>query len=144
MNDRRLTIASPDDRRWTMDDSYRRLLSMAHRLSSVVYGPLVILLVASAGLHLFTLMRTPGVFVDEAWNANRAWALIHTGRAFVSLDSGVFEHYDGYWTFFPWLGTWLQSLSLRAFGPTLFAVRMASLVFGLVLLVAIYAIATRL
>jgi 4-amino-4-deoxy-L-arabinose transferase-like glycosyltransferase len=90
-------------------------------------------------------MSFPPAFVDEGWFASRAWAFIHTGRAFGSLDAGVFDRFEGYWTFFPWLPTLLQSLGLRLFGaPDLFPMRMTSLVFGLLLLGAVYAIANRL
>jgi 4-amino-4-deoxy-L-arabinose transferase-like glycosyltransferase len=101
------------------------------------------LLVAAMALGLFSLMRTPPPFVDEAWYASRAWAFIHTGRAFGTLDAGVFDNYDGYWTYFPWLGTLLHTLAIEALGLSLFSVRFASLVFGLVLLIAIYAIANH-
>jgi len=100
---------------------------------------------AVAALHLWSLLRFPAPFVDEAWFAARAWAFIHTGRPFSTLDAGVFDRFAGYWTFFPWLFTFIQSLSLRlADEPSLQAVRPISLLFGLLLLVAIYAIAARL
>src|SRR5438309_11148620 len=66
---------------------------------------LAALLVALTALNLLTLLRTPPPFVDEGWNASRGWGLLHTGRAFGTLDAGVFENYPGYWTYFPWLGT---------------------------------------
>jgi hypothetical protein len=90
-------------------------------------------------------MRFPAPFVDEAWGASRAWAFIHTNRAFGPLDIGVFDRFEGYWVFFPWLPAFIQSLALRlSAAPALFPVRMESLVIGLVLLGAIYAIANRL
>ena len=102
------------------------------------------LLAALAGLHLASLLRTPPPHVDEAWYAARAWALIHTGRAFGVLDQGVLDRFPGYWTFFPWLGTWLQALAMRLLGPTLLAVRLVSLAFGLLLLGAVYVVGERL
>ena len=94
--------------------------------------------------HYVTLMRTPAPFVDEAWYASRAWSLIQTGRNFSTLDSGVFDRFDGYWTYLPLLGTWVQSLSIRIFGLSLWSVRLVSLLFGLIVLVAVYSIACRL
>jgi 4-amino-4-deoxy-L-arabinose transferase-like glycosyltransferase len=102
-----------------------------------------VMLVASFVMGVLTLMRTPLPMNDEAWNAARAWQLIQSGRAFSSLDSGVFDRFDGYWTMFPWLGVWFQSLAVRALGLSLESVRMASLVFGMVLLVAVFAIGNR-
>ena len=97
----------------------------------------VAMFVVISAFHLWSLMRIPPPFVDEAWNAARVWGLIRTGRPFGQLDAGVFDRYEGYWTFFPWLAVWVQSLSVRIAGaPTLFAVRVVSLVFGLVLLAA--------
>ena len=97
-----------------------------------------------AVVNLWSLVRTPPPFVDDAWYANRAWALIETGRAFGSLDAGVFDRYEGYWTYIPWLHPWLLSLSIRALGLDLFSVRLVSLVLGLGLLVSLYAIGSHL
>lgn len=105
---------------------------------------LVCLLVGVAGLNLLSLLRFPSPDVDEAWRASRAWALIRTGRAFGTLDAGVFDRYEGYWTFFPWLEIWFTASAIRLLGLSLFAVRLVSLVFGLLLLVCLYAIASNL
>jgi 4-amino-4-deoxy-L-arabinose transferase-like glycosyltransferase len=94
--------------------------------------------------HLLTLLRAPIPFVDEGWNASRAWGLLHTGQAFGTLDAGVFDKYPTYWAYFPWLGAALQALGLALFGPNLFAIRVVSLVAGVGLLFAIYIIARRL
>ncbi len=104
----------------------------------------VVLLIAVAGVNLLSLLRYPAPFVDEGWNANRAWALLQTGRAFGTLDSGVFDRYEGYWTYFPWLGTSIHALGLRLLGLSLLSMRLVSLLFGLVLLVTTYTIAGRL
>lgn len=90
-------------------------------------------------------MRYPAPFVDEAWFASRAWAFIHTGRAFGPLDAGVIDRFEGYWTFLPWLPTFFQSIGLCLAGaPTLLAVRGVSLAFGLLLAAAVYVIGRRL
>jgi 4-amino-4-deoxy-L-arabinose transferase-like glycosyltransferase len=115
------------------------------KVSSKEWLKLAALFIALTVLHLWSLMRFPPPFVDEAWQGSRAWALIHTGRAFGPLDVGVFDRFEGHWTFFPWLPAWIQSLGLRLSDtPGLFALRVVSLVSGLVLLGAVYAIANRL
>lgn len=91
-----------------------------------------------AAFHLWSLMRMPPPFVDEAWFASRAWEMLQSGRAVSSLDLGVVDSYDGYWTAFPWLLPAIQSVSLRVLGLSLFAARITSLFFGFLLLVEIY------
>jgi hypothetical protein len=102
------------------------------------------MLVVFAAVHLLTLMDMPIIEDDEAWNANRTWGLLHTFRAYGSMDSGVFENYAGYWTYFPWLGTAIHAIPMWLLGPTLFAMRVTSLIFGLGLLLAVYTIGCRL
>ncbi|MBF6612639.1 MAG: glycosyltransferase family 39 protein [Chloroflexi bacterium] len=116
------------------------------RLGSLwrTWGAISTLLTAIALFNLVFLMRFPAPFVDEGWNASRAWALIRTGRAFGTLDAGVFQNYDGYWTYFPWLAAWIHSLFMRLFGAELFSLRVASLFFGIVLLASVYSISNRL
>ncbi len=101
-------------------------------------------MIAAALLHLLSLMRTPAPFVDEGWNANRAWAFLATGRPFGTMDSGVFDRFDGYWTYFPWLGTWIHAQAIRFLGPELLSLRLVSLLFGLVLLGTVYHLGNRL
>ncbi len=106
---------------------------------------LLALFVVMMAVHLWSLMRFPLPSEDEAWLGSRAWAFLHTGHPFGPLDAGVFDRFEGYWIFFPWLPSWLQSLSLHACAvPALLPLRLLSLGFGLVLLSAIYAIAHRL
>jgi 4-amino-4-deoxy-L-arabinose transferase-like glycosyltransferase len=100
------------------------------------------LFVAMIVFHLWSLMRFPAPFVDEAWSAARAWAFIQTGHAFGSLDKGVLDRFEGYWTFFPWLPTAIQSVGMRLFAtPELLSIRLVSLAFGLALLGAVYSMA---
>jgi hypothetical protein len=89
-------------------------------------------------------LRTPPPFIDEVWFANRAWALVTTGLNFGTLDSGVFDNFPGYWTYFPWLPSVFQGLGLRLFGLDLFGLRVVSLGFGLILLAAVYLTVSRL
>jgi 4-amino-4-deoxy-L-arabinose transferase-like glycosyltransferase len=105
---------------------------------------LTALLLGAAAIGLLSLLRTPAPFIDEVWFANRAWGFVQTGLNFGTLDEGVWNRYDGYWTYFPWLPTYFVSLAFQVFGLSLFSLRVTSLVFGLVLLVALYSIADRL
>ena len=97
-----------------------------------------------AAVHFFSLLRTPAPFVDEGNFASEAVGLLRTGWAFGPVQSGVLNNFDGYWTYFPWLGTWFESLGFRAFGVSFFSIRLVSLVFGMFLLAAVYLIALRL
>lgn len=92
--------------------------------------------------HLWSLMRYPGPHVDEVWLISRSWSYAHTGRVFGILDQGVFDRFDGYWTFFPWLQTWFFSIILKmAGGPTLLPIKLAALLSGMLLLLAVFWIA---
>src|SRR3954451_23764640 len=83
---------------------------VARKGAARAWLPFVALLAAVMGLHLATLLRFPAPFVDEGWNASRAWGLLHTGQAFGTLDAGLFDKYPGYWTYFPWLATAVHTL----------------------------------
>src|SRR5688500_13254758 len=97
-----------------------------------VIVPAAIIAVAAL-LHLLTLLQAPEPFIDEGWNAARSWGLLQTGRAFGTLDAGIFQEYPGYWVYFPWLGTAIHAPFMFLFEPTLFAMRFACFLFGLVL-----------
>jgi 4-amino-4-deoxy-L-arabinose transferase-like glycosyltransferase len=99
---------------------------------------------AVLGLHLFSLTRTPPAFNDEAWFTSHAWGLLQTGRPFGPLDRGVFEELDGHWSYFSWLHAGLVAPLVFLFGPSLVAGRLTALLFGLLLLAAVWAIARRL
>jgi 4-amino-4-deoxy-L-arabinose transferase-like glycosyltransferase len=101
-------------------------------------------LAAALLLGLFSLLRTPAPFIDEVWFANRAWGFVQNGLNFGTLDEGVWNRFDGYWTYFPLLPTYFVSLAFHVFGLSLFSLRLTSLVFGLILLVGLYTIADRL
>src|SRR5215217_3493052 len=107
------------------------------------YGLLAAILLIAI-VHVATLMNAPAPFVDEAWLASRADGFLKTGYGVGELDAGVFERYPGYERYFWLLGPWLHSLPLRIAGINLFALRLESLLFGIVLLGIIYFIARRL
>lgn len=96
------------------------------------------------GLHLWSLMRYPAVYADEAWLTSRAWGFAKTGHQFGMLDSGLVEKFDSYWIINQWLITVLHSLVLRlAQSPSLLALRLFSFAVGCALLVVNYFIALR-
>jgi len=101
-------------------------------------------IVAVVALHLFTLLRVPLPFVDEAHLASPALALVQTGRDLGSMSVSAATQDDGRWLHGSLLGLSAQGLAIRALGISLFSVRLASLVFGLLLLLAVYAIGHRL
>jgi 4-amino-4-deoxy-L-arabinose transferase-like glycosyltransferase len=105
--------------------------------AALVFGAMLLVM-------LLTLMRLPVPFVDEGWNAGRSWALLHTGRPFGTMDSGVFERYPGYWTYFPLIGAAIHAAAIAVLGPTLFTMRLVSFLFGALVLLAVYAAGKRL
>jgi 4-amino-4-deoxy-L-arabinose transferase-like glycosyltransferase len=94
--------------------------------------------------HLATLLRYPVPFVDEAYFANHAWGLIHTGRPFGPLNAGISEVFEGYWTYFTWGASAIFAAPILALGLSVFSARLAALAFGLILLAAVYHIGARL
>ncbi|HEY7416047.1 MAG TPA: glycosyltransferase family 39 protein, partial [Ktedonobacteraceae bacterium] len=115
----------------------------ATRAKAAWLAPALVLLgVALFGLA--TLLNYPATFVDEGWNANRAWSLLQTGHQFASVDSGVYQQYAGYWTYWPYLAALIHAAFIWLFGLSLASVRLASLFFGLVLLTTVYFIARKL
>lgn len=113
-----------------------------HYLYAIMGGTSVALIL---GFHVYSLMRFPEVFVDEAWAANRAWGSLQTGRAFGTLDSDFMTEFPGYWTYFPLLPVLAQATVLRFFAaPSLLAMRLLSMFWGLVLLGCVYCIAYKL
>jgi hypothetical protein len=105
----------------------------------------ILTLLALATLHIWSLMRYPPPHGDEAWFISRAWTSLHTGRVFGPLDEGVIDRFPGYWTFLPWLPNWILSLGVKlAASPALIGGRVVSLIFGVILLIAIFNIASDL
>lgn len=101
----------------------------------------ILVFVLITGFHSWSLIRFPQVLNDEAWLVSRAWYYLQTGLVFGPLDMGVIDRFEGFWTFPPWLPTFIQSMSLGIFGsPSLLPARVVSLLFGMVLLGAIYLI----
>jgi Dolichyl-phosphate-mannose-protein mannosyltransferase len=124
----------------------QRLINLRDRLRTGKPGTLFLLAsVLVLLLHGWSLMRYPAPYVDEAWLVSRAWGFIQTGHAYGILDSSLVMQYDHYWILNQWLITALHSLLLRFFPtPVLMPLRIFSLVIGIGLLAANYAIARRL
>lgn len=95
-------------------------------------------------IRLLILTRVPLPFVDEAWFASHAVGLLRTGWPFGPLDAGVFEQYDGHWTYFSWLGAVILAIPIYLFGLSIFSARIPSLIFGLILLLSCYVIGRHL
>lgn len=108
------------------------------------WAALVVWLAVSTILHGATLLRYPSPFLDEANLGSSAWGVLHTGWAFGPLQAGVLSKLEGHWTYFPLLGSWLQSIPVHVVGFGLLPLRLTSLLFGVGLLVALYVIATSL
>lgn len=121
-----------------------RVRSSPSSLARNQYVQLGAVLFASTAFHLWSLLRTPAPFGDESNLASQALGLINTGRPVGPLQVGTLERIENYWTFFPTLGIWFDSIAIRALGLNLFAMRFVSIVFGLLLLAAIYVISTQL
>jgi len=70
------------------DDRVRRRV-----LAAAILGVVLV-------LHLWSLPRFPGPFVDEAWFGNRAWSFVQHGNPLGTLDHGVVDRFDGSSHFF--------------------------------------------
>lgn len=117
------------------------LVSLKTHLFSTRRGFFLILLgtfIGVAAIHLWTLMRVPAPFVDEAWNCSRAWGFLQTGRNVGALDAGLYEQFDAYWTIFPIIQTLLHVTALIFCDfPALFPLRLVTFLWGLILLLAV-------
>ncbi|HET9494388.1 MAG TPA: glycosyltransferase family 39 protein [Chloroflexia bacterium] len=99
---------------------------------------MALLLAVAAVFNGFTLLNYPATFVDEGWNASRSLALLQTGRQFAGVDSGVYQHFEGYWTYWPWLGSAIHAVAIQLLGLSLTTMRVVSLLFGLALLLVMF------
>jgi 4-amino-4-deoxy-L-arabinose transferase-like glycosyltransferase len=84
------------------------------------------------------LTRYPAVRPDEGWNANRAWTWLTTGQNTTTIDVG--PRAAGQGNSAPAVATAVMMASLRLFGLGLFQVRLPSLLFGAILLLATFLI----
>ena len=99
----------------------------------------IILIALILVINAITLLRYPAPNSDDAWMASRAWEFTKSGNSFGPLDIGVLDRYEDYENFYPWLSSAIQSLGIRLFGtPSLLAIRFVSIIFGSILLIAVY------
>ena len=98
------------------------------------------LLVVAAVFNGLTLLNYPATFVDEGWNASRSLGLLQTGHQFAGVDSGVYQQFEGYWTYWPWLGAAIHAAAIQLLGLSLTTMREVSLLFGLMLLAIVFQI----
>jgi hypothetical protein len=97
------------------------------------------------GLYAISLRFLHSPFMDEPIMASRAWGWLQTGLNFGPLDAGVMEKkFDGYWTFHPLIPTWIHALFIQIFGLDLASVRLASLVCGIILSIAVFSLSYQL
>ncbi|MCL4465422.1 MAG: glycosyltransferase family 39 protein [Chloroflexi bacterium] len=105
---------------------------------------LLAVLLPATVFNAFFLFRFPPPFVDEVELVSRAWSYVRTGRNIADLGPVPVTSQTPAGEPVQLLGTWLYSIPVRFFGPNLWAVRMESLAFGVVLLLAVYFIGRRL
>lgn len=96
----------------------------------------VVIALAIVGLSLPSLASYPSVFIDEPWNANRAWNRLQAGENYTTIDVGPYPEGKGIGT--PSLASAVLVVSFRLLGLGLFQTRLPSLLFGGVLLLATY------
>jgi hypothetical protein len=116
---------------WTLRPQYGYL-------HNFVLAALVLVVI---GLNLISLRFLQSPFMDEPIMVSRAWGWLQTGLNYGALDAGVLEKkFDGYWTFHPLIPTWLHALFIQIFGLDLGGVRLASLVCGIALSMAVFSL----
>ena len=92
-------------------------------------------------VHALTLLRYPPPFVDDAVMGNRAWEFLRSGTSFGVLDRGVFDRFEGYSNFWPFLPAAIQSIGfLFSKSPSILALRSISFVFGILLIIFVFVI----
>jgi hypothetical protein len=110
---------------------------VVERKTTLVQALRLTLVVAIASLvffHFYTLMIFPDPFLDEAWFMARAQGFVKHGYSFGALDVGVFDRLPGHQYFFPYLPTVFQAIPyLFLEEPSLYATRLVSLLFGMIL-----------
>jgi hypothetical protein len=102
------------------------------------------LLAIAAVVHGWLLLDYPAPFVDEAWLAARAWGFVQTGTPVGVLDTGLYGPLPNFWLRFGFVYTAVNAAALWVAGePSVVAMRIVSLGYGLILLGAVYVIGSR-
>jgi 4-amino-4-deoxy-L-arabinose transferase-like glycosyltransferase len=100
-------------------------------------------LIIISGIHLVNLTKYPPVSIDEPWTANYVWNFLTTGKNFDMIHAGVPGMiYEGFTTF-NFIGLIPYMTTIALFGLGLFQARLASFVFGLILLVALFLVGRK-
>lgn len=125
--------------------SSRKLLSLfdsvnPNRTFLILVGLLILVVLA---FHFETLTRYPAVFIDESWNANAAWNWSRTGVNFDPIHSGTLDQVGYEWLRRSNLGTLPWVLFFSMAGTGLFQARLVSYIFGILLLVAVIIVGSR-
>lgn len=101
------------------------------KLSLLIIAATIAVLV----LHYSSLTNYPPVFIDEPWYADAAWTWLTDGRNFDSMHAGTRDA-----VIWPRIGNLPLVASFSIFGLGLFQARLVSWIFGVLLLIAIYAV----
>lgn len=104
---------------------------------------LIIAIVVVMVTHLFTLEKSPPVFVDEAWLSNAAWTWLKTGVNFDAMHTGVLDQFGYQWVSRFFVGEAPYMLSFGILGLGIFQARLVSWVFGIVLILATIQVSRR-
>ena len=119
----------------------------AHRIVPLTKTTLVLLAGLAVAIieisHLVFLTAYPPVFIDEIWNANTVWTWLTTGVNFDSMHAGTMDQFGYEWVRWPIIGNAPYLASLALLGTGLFQMRLASWVFGLILLLATIMVGRR-
>ncbi|MCB9449953.1 MAG: glycosyltransferase family 39 protein [Anaerolineaceae bacterium] len=109
----------------------------------VLNGVLLLAIIVTMGIHLFTLTKYPSIFIDEAWISNASWTWLKTGVNFDSIHTGALDQFGYEWVsrFFVGEAPYLVSFSL--FGLGLFQARLVAWTFGVVLIFATIQVSRR-
>lgn len=122
-------------------DPERNTTSLIERRKGAL---LVLVLIVAGASNLVALFRYPRPLVDEVELVGRAWGYVLSGQTIAPLRPSLQEYNVGVSAPVQLLGTWIFALPVRIFGPDLWAARIESLVFSLLLLLATYTIGKEL
>jgi 4-amino-4-deoxy-L-arabinose transferase-like glycosyltransferase len=118
---------------------FRLIVRLRQEFGSWINLVLLGLIIVIIGLHAISLGFLHSPFMDEPILVSRAWSWLKTGLNFGALDAGVIDKkFDGFWTFHPLIPTWLHALFIYMFGLDLAGVRLASIVCGIGLSLAVF------
>ena len=126
--------------------SLRGVDSIPPGLSSrrVILTVLLLTTAALLAVSLVFLTRYPVVFIDEPWYSDVAWNLITTGVNFDTMHAGALDQWPDSWVRWPLIGNLPFAASFALLGLGLFQARLASWIFGVCLIFAVFILARKL